>query len=140
AEDSTSSQHGGNLPSILRNNLPRDLSRPSPGTTPDPSATPLSSAATASTFPTRRLLDASDPDFDIREATAAYRRMASTAKSNFVVPPRGVFRLHGLVELRGSMSQASIYASGYYQPQERKWYNVSIEVVSMIPIEQRPRG
>lgn len=121
------------LPSILRNPLYRDFSRPSPGTTPDPSTV-------SSTFPTRRLLDAADPDFDIGEATAAYRRMASKAKSKFVIPPRGVFRLHGLVGLRGSKGQASIYASGYYQPQEKKWYNLSIELVSLIPVEQRPRG
>ncbi|KAI5306399.1 hypothetical protein KEM56_001062 [Ascosphaera pollenicola] len=121
------------LPSILRNPLYRDFSRPSPGTTPDPSSV-------SSTFPTRRLLDAADPDFDISEATAAYRRMASKAKSKFVIPPRGVFRLHGLVGLRGSKGQASIYASGYYQPQEKKWFNLSIELVSLIPVEQRPKG
>ncbi|KAI5287010.1 hypothetical protein KEM54_006313 [Ascosphaera aggregata] len=121
------------LPSFLRNQSYRDFSRPSPGTTSDPSSI-------SSTFPTRRLLDAADPDFNISEATAAYRRMASKAKSKFVIPPRGVFRLHGLVGLRGSKGQASIYASGYYQPQERKWYNLSIELVSLIPVEQRPKG
>lgn len=79
--------------------------------------------------------------FDFPCAVAAFRAaLDRKLKGAIVIPPRGVYHLHGMVGFRGPKGICTVYSSGLYHPDQRRWYNTKFQLVSYTPTVQMAKG
>jgi len=81
-----------------------------------------------------------EPDSDLQEASVAFKWILRKTWTGNVTPPRGVFYIHGLIGFQGPQGICNIYATGEYDPATEHWFRISVDLKSLVPFKQRPRG